>query len=246
MIDHHEPRWALGFDIGGTFTDYVLLHRDDGHMHIFKHLTTPDDPARGALEGMRIFLRQRDLGFEDVSLAIHGTTLVTNTLIERRGAVTGLLTTEGFRDILEMGKEQRYDIYDLFLKFPAPLVRRRFRREVRERVDRSGRIIVPLDEEHVLRETQFLVDEGIQSLAITFLHAYAYPDHERRAADVVRAHFPNLPIATSADVAPEIREYERTVTTTANAFVKPQADAYIARLEHELRDAGMQGQFLLM
>lgn len=239
-------RWALGFDIGGTFTDYVLLNADDGQMHIFKHLTTPDDPARGAFEGMRMFLEQRHLGFGDVFLTIHGTTLVTNTLIERRGAVTGLLTTEGFRDILEMGKEQRYDIYDLFLKFPSPLVRRRHRREIRERVDRSGQVIVPLDEEGVLRETQFLVDEGIESLAITFLHAYAFPDHERRAAEVVRSAFPSLPIATSADVAPEIREYERTVTTAANAFVKPQADAYIARLARELRDSGMVGQFLLM
>jgi 5-oxoprolinase (ATP-hydrolysing) len=239
-------RWAVGFDIGGTFTDYVLLNLDDGRMHVHKQLTTPDDPARGALEGIRVLLEQRNLTFADVFLTIHGTTLVTNTLIERRGAVTGMLTTEGFRDILEMGKEQRYDIYDLFLKFPTPLVRRRFRREVPERVDRSGAVVLPLDEAAVLREAEFLVAEGVESLAIVFLHAYAFPQHEQRAAAIVRERFPQIPVVTSAEVAAEIREYERSVTTAANAYVKPPSDRYIARLEEALRAAGMRGQFLLM
>src|SRR5438132_5284795 len=138
-------RWRIGFDIGGTFTDFILLDRERNEIRLHKCLTTPEDPSVGALEGLEQLLDAAGVRPADVGDIVHGTTLVTNSLIERRGAKLGLITTQGFRDILEMGTEQRYDIYDLFLKYPDPLVRRRYRLEVAERMDRDGKVVVPLD-----------------------------------------------------------------------------------------------------
>jgi 5-oxoprolinase (ATP-hydrolysing) len=239
-------RWRLGFDIGGTFTDFVLLDAATGGITLYKCLTTPQDPAEGALEGIRAITAQAGIAVGDLSEVVHGTTLVTNALIERRGAITGLLTTRGFRDVLELGIEQRYDIYDLFLKFPDPIVPRRRRIEITERVTHDGGIVAPLDAEAVRAAGARLVAEGCTAIAICFLHAYANPVHEKAAAAVLRAAFPGVSVSLSSEVAPEIREYERSVTTCANAFVQPLMDRYLGRLLREMDALGFAGTLRLM
>lgn len=239
-------RYRLGFDIGGTFTDFVLLDAATGGITLYKCLTTPADPAEGALSGIRAITAQAGIAAADLSEVLHGTTLVTNALIERRGATTGLLTTRGFRDVLELGIEQRYDIYDLFLKFPDPIVPRRRRIEITERVTHDGQTIAPLDAAEVRAAGARLVAEGCTAIAICFLHAYANPAHERAAAAVLREAFPQLAISLSSEVAPEIREYERSVTTCANAFVQPLMDRYVGKLLRELDALGFAGTLRLM
>src|SRR6201994_2535079 len=173
-----RARYRIGFDIGGTFTDFILLDTKQSEIRLHKCLTTPHDPSVGALQGLTELLQPVGLTLADVDDVVHGTTLVTNALIERSGARLGLITTHGFRDILEMGTEQRYDIYDLFLKFPDPLVSRRHRLEVSERMDRDGNVLVPIDPAEVSAMAQRLVAEGIEAIAICFLHAYRNPAHE--------------------------------------------------------------------
>lgn len=241
MTDH-----LIGFDIGGTFTDLVLLDRSSGEIDVHKLLTTPDDPARGAVNGIVELLGRNSLRIQDVASIIHGTTLVTNALLERRGAKTGMITTAGFRDILEMGKEQRYDIYDLFLKFPPPLVPRRWRRGIAERMDRSGNVITPLDLDEARSEIAELVNEGVESVAIFFLHSYADSRHEQTLASLMREEFPKVSISLSSEVAAEIREFERVSTTAANAYVKPLVNRYLLNLEEQLRQTGFSGRFYLM
>ncbi|MEO3474634.1 hydantoinase B/oxoprolinase family protein [Roseomonas sp. CAU 1739] len=239
-------RYRLGFDIGGTFTDFVLLDAATGGIRLFKCLTTPTDPAEGALTGIRAITEQAGIAVADLSEVLHGTTLVTNALIERRGAATGLLTTRGFRDVLELGIEQRYDIYDLFLKFPDPIVPRRHRIEIAERLTSDGAVVTPLDSEAVRAAGAKLVAEGCTAIAICFLHAYANSAHEKAAAAILRTAFPTLSISLSSEVAPEIREYERSVTTCANAFVQPLMDRYLGRLLKELDALGFVGTLRLM
>src|SRR5262249_54408347 len=181
-----------------------------------------------------------------ISEIVHGTTLVTNAIIERRGACLGLLTTRGFRDSLEMGTEQRYDIYDLFLGFPEPLVPRRHRLEIGERVDRDGRVVAPLDENEVRAAVRSLVDDGVEAIAICFLHAYANPAHEQAARAVIEREFPKLFVSLSCEVVAELREYPRAVTTCANAYVQPLMDRYLANFERELAARGFGGALRLM
>ncbi|MDB4896368.1 MAG: methylhydantoinase [Firmicutes bacterium] len=241
-----DQRFRLGFDIGGTFTDFVLLDPEDGSIHIHKCLTTYPDPSVGSLAGTRELLAGSGLTMANLATTVHGTTLVTNAIIERRGARLALLTTEGFRDILAMGKEQRYDVYDLFLAFPEPLVGRRWRREIRERMDAEGNVLTPLDPEQVRSVVAELVAEGVESLAVCFLHAYKNPAHERLVKELVRREFPGLSVSISSEVVPEIREYERTVTCAANAYVQPLVDSYLGRLEGALDSDGYAGRFYLM
>jgi 5-oxoprolinase (ATP-hydrolysing) len=236
----------IGLDIGGTFTDLVLLDDATGAIRLHKVLTTPEDPAEAALSGLRDLCRAASIGLEAVHLLVHGTTLVTNAIIERTGARTALLVTRGFRDILEMGKEQRYDIYDLFLRFPEPLVPRRWRLEVDERVDRDGRILAPLDPAQVRAAARVLSAQGVQSVAVSFLHAYANPAHEQAVRALLREEFPHLGVSLSSEVDPEIREYERTCTTVCNAYVQPLVDRYLSRMEAALADRGFRGRFYLM
>src|SRR3954451_12389962 len=162
-------RYRIGFDIGGTFTDFILLDQDRHEIRLHKCLTTPDDPSVGALEGLARIVADAGLALADIGDIVHGTTLVTNALIERRGAKLGLITTAGFRDILEMGTEQRYDIYDLFLQYPEPLVPRRRRLEVPERIDRDGNPITPLDLDAVRAAAAALAADGVEAIAVCFL-----------------------------------------------------------------------------
>ena len=244
--DPATARYRLGFDIGGTFTDFVLLDAATGGISLHKCLTTPSDPADGALDGIRAICAAAGIAVADVGELLHGTTLVTNALIEGRGARLGLLTTKGFRDVLEFGIEQRYDIYDLFLRFPDPLVPRHRRLEIAERLGYDGRVLEPLDEAAVLAEGTRLVADGCSAIAVCFLHSYANPAHEKAAGRILRQAFPNVSISLSSEVAPEIREYERLATTCANGFVQPLMDRYIGRLLRELDELGFAGTLRLM
>ncbi len=239
-------RYRAAVDIGGTFTDLVLLDQSTGRLHRHKVLTTPRAPEEGALAGLRQLCDRAGIAVSQLDAIIHATTLVTNALLERTGAPTALLTTEGFRDILEMGKEQRYDIYDLFLRFPEPLVPRRWRVGIRERITRDGEVRVPLDRDQVRRALRALVRQGVAAVAVCFLHAYRNPVHEQEVRRLIREEFPHLAVSLSSEVSPEIREYERTSTTVCNAYVQPLVDRYLHRLEDALAEQGFRGRLLLM
>ena len=238
--------FELGFDIGGTFTDFALLNRESGELEIFKALTTADSPEVGALAGLATFLLERGLSHDALLNVYHGTTLVANTLIERKGALVGTLTTAGFRDILEMRSEQRYAIYDLFLQYPPPLSPRYLRRGIRERIDRDGRVLEPVSEEDVLCAVADFKRAGVEAIAIACLHAYRNPQNERRIAEIVGAAWPEIPLSLSSDIAPEIREYERTSTTVANAYTLPLMSRYLKSLDDRLAESGFGGNFYLM
>src|SRR5947209_13656329 len=208
-----KASYRVGLDIGGTFTDFVLYDGERRRIALYKCLTTPQDPSVAALEGLEALAREASIEVANIGEIVHGTTLVTNAIIERRGARLGLLTTKGFGDSLEMGTEQRYDIYDLFLSFPEPLVPRRHRVEIGERMDREGRVIAPLDLANVRAAVRRLADDGIEAVAVCFLHSYANPAHERAVRTLIAQEFPNLFVSISSDIVAELREYPRAVTT---------------------------------
>ena len=239
-------QYALAIDIGGTFTDIVLHVPESGRFFAHKELTTPAEPARGVLSGIRHLLAREGVAASDITRVVHATTLLTNALIERRGAPTGLLTTDGFRDILEIGHERKYEIYDLFITLPKPLVRRALRLEARERLAPDGRVETPLDAASVLAAADQLVTAGVTSLAIGFLHAYANPVHEQQAAALISARHPRLHLSLSSEVSPQIREYERLSTTVANAYVKPLAVSYLDALAREIVALGVTAPLFLM
>jgi N-methylhydantoinase A len=234
----------LAADIGGTFTDLALER--EGECWTAKVLTTPEAPERGVVEGIGVVLARAGLAPSDVAIFIHGTTLATNATIERKGAPTALITTEGFRDVLALGNESRYDQYDLQITLPEPLVRRRWRLPVPERLDNTGAVLRPLDEEAVRRAALFAREEGVQSLAIGFLHSFVNDVHEKRAAAVVREVWPEVPVSLSSEVSPEMREWERFSTTVANAYVQPLMATYLARLEAAIRAQGFSCPLFLM
>ena len=237
----------LGVDIGGTFTDFALFDPRRGDVALHKCLTTPEAPERAVIEGAQALLAERGESLAALDLLAHGTTLITNATIERRGARTGFLVTRGFADVIDIGREQRYDLFDLRLRFPDPLVPRALRREVAERVLNDGRVEQALDDDAVLSAVAELVrQEGIEALAVGLLHSYAFPAHERRIGALVRAAFPRLAVSLSSEVCPFMREYERWTTTIVNAYTQPLADRYLAALEGGLGARGFRGQLLVM
>ncbi|MGE0625617.1 MAG: hydantoinase/oxoprolinase family protein [Pseudomonadales bacterium] len=236
--------FELAADIGGTFTDVVLKAGDS--QTAVKVLTTYDDPARGVMEGVDAVLERSSVQPAEARVMLHGTTLATNALIERRGAVTALLTTEGHRDAVEMALENRFEQYDVNIDRPAPLVPRRLRLPVRERLDARGAELIALDEESVLGHLPVLDEAGVTSVAIGLLHAYANPAHEQRVAELLARELPSLSLSLSSEVCPEIREYERLSTTCANAYVKPLMDTYLKSLEQRFRARGFTCPLLLM
>jgi N-methylhydantoinase A len=243
-LDDEPLMVRIGLDIGGTFTDVVL---EDGEaVHTAKTLTRPDAPEEGAMEALERVLAAAGRRPADVTLFVHGTTLATNALIERKGAVTALITTDGFRDTLEIGTEGRPDQYDINIVKPAPLVPRRLRLPVPERMTAAGEALVPLDEAAVAALVPRLAAAGVESVAIGFLHAYANGAHERRARDILLHHLPGLSVSLSSEVSPEFREYERISTTAANAYVRPLMARYLARFEARLTAAGVTAPLLLM
>jgi N-methylhydantoinase A len=239
-------RYRAGVDIGGTFTDLLLLDEHTGEMLIGKILTTPGDPSVAVIQGLQSLLAEQQLDPAAVSATIHGTTLITNAIIERKGSKTGLITTQGFRDALEIGREKRYDIYDIFLENPQPLVPRALRREVAERLDETGRVLVPLNRMEVFDIVQDLLRDGVKALAVVLLHSFRNPTHERIIREVVESEFPSLTLSLSSDVMPEIREYERTSTTVANVYVKPIARRYLNKLRAEVQQLGFRGDLYIM
>ena len=226
----------IGVDIGGTFTDVVL--EKGAARHTAKVLTTPRAPEKGVGRGITDVLKASTVKPNEVSLIIHGTTLATNALIERKGATTALITTEGFRDSVEMGTESRFEQYDINMEKPAPLVPRRRRFVLAERMNAAGEIILPLDEAAVEALVVRLKTADVESIAIGFLHSYVNPVHEQRAHELLSAALPNATFTLSSEVAPEMREYERFSTACANAYVQPLMTRYLRRLETELKEQG--------
>ena len=244
MLEAKKPA-RLAVDIGGTFTD-VVLELPTGERITTKLLTTYDHPGKAVLEGITGVMGRAGLGPSDIGLIIHGTTLATNALIERRGANTALLTTEGHRDTLEMAHEDRFEQYDINIDRPIPLVPRHLRLPVRERMDRDGNILIELDESTILRHLSILEDYEIQSVAIGYLHAFVNPIHEIRTREILVNARPDLSISLACEVAPEIREFERLSTACANAYVRPLMTSYLARLADQLKIQGFLCPFLLM
>ncbi len=234
----------LAVDIGGTFTDLVL--EIDGRRLTKKVLTTPTAPERAVMDGVREILAEAKVNASEIEVFIHGTTLATNAIIERKGARTALIATDGFRDTLDIAYESRYDQYDVFIDKPPSLVGRQLRFTVPERVDATGKVLKPLDEAAVTAVATQLKAHNIESVAVALMHSYVNPAHERRIGEIIAAALPGLSITLSADVCPEIREYERTSTTCANAYVQPLMAGYLARLKSQLGAAGFACPLYLM
>lgn len=235
----------LAVDIGGTFTDVVLEMRG-GKRFTTKLLTTYGHPGDAVLEGIATVLGEASIEPSAVDLIIHGTTLATNALIERSGAVTALLTTEGHRDALEMAHEDRFEQYDVMINRPTPLVPRHLRLPVRERLDAGGKVLVPLDQSSLDTCLPVLDEHGVESVAIGYLHAFVNPEHEQRTAEWLCSKRPGLSITLASEVCPEIREFERLSTACANAYVRPLMSSYLERLAGELEQRGLDCPFLLM
>jgi N-methylhydantoinase A len=236
----------LGIDIGGTFTDLVLLEANTGMLYFGKTLTTYPDPTLGILNGVNELLRQHGRAISEVDTLVHGTTLVTNAIIERKGAKTALITTKGFEDVLEIGREMRYDIYDIFITMPKPLVPGPLRRGVQERVDKNGKIVEVLDiaeAEKIMRQLQ---KTGVQSVAVSLLHSYANTKHEKQIGALIQKKFPGITCSLSCEVMPEIREYERTSATVMNAYVQPITNHYLKNLNAQLQALGFNGIIHIM
>ncbi len=239
-----SDRYRLAVDVGGTFTDVVL--EGGGRRVGTKTPTTRAAPEDGVIAGITAILAETGIPSGDVSLLIHGTTLATNALIERKGAVTALVTTDGFRDVLEIGYETRHDQYDIMVDKTVPLVPRERRFTVPERVDYRGRVLDPLDQDAVTVLVPELKRCGAESVAVGFLHAYANPDHELRAGALIGTALPGVPVVLSHDVCPEIREYERLSTTCANAYVRPLMERYLVALRDRVRAMGLECPLLFM
>ena len=246
MTPTSSRRTRIGVDIGGTFTDLVWVDDATGGVQVGKLLTTPKDPSQAVEQGVVTVLNDAGSLAADVRSLIHGTTLATNALIERKGARTGLLTTAGFRDAVEIGREGRYDMYDLFIDQPSPLVPRHLRLEVTERMLSDGRVLTPLDPASARAAIERLHAAGVEAVAICLLHAYRNPAHERALRDICTELLPGVPVSCSSDVVPEIREYERTSTTCANVYVMPLMARYLDDLERKLHELGIPGNFYIM
>ena len=246
MTDPRPAEWQAAVDIGGTFTDLLLVHSPSGRHSVGKVLTDHASPARGVVVGLEALLDAAALEGEDIGNVIHATTLVTNAVIERKGASTALLMTEGFRDTLIIGREHRYDMYDVLLEKPEPLVPRRLTFGVPERTLADGTVLTPLDEAAVRTTARELLRLGVRALAVCLLHAYRFSEHEARVRAIVHDEAPDLLVSLSHEVVGEQREYERALTTAVNAYVLEIVDRYLAELEDQLTRLGYRGDFLVM
>jgi len=239
--------YRIGVDIGGTFTDFALLDDRSGSIVVHKQLTTPADPSVSVLDGIDALLARAGASIGEVRGIVHGMTLVTNAVLERKGARTGMLVTRGFRDVLDIGMERRYDLFDLRLQFAQPVVPRAWRAEIDERLRFDGSAERPLDPAQVRAAVAALVEEhAIEAVAVCFLNAYLDDRHERAAADVIRRAFPALAVSCSAEIVPFMREYERWTTTTVNAYTQPVLDRYLRRIEQGLATRRYAGTFHVM
>ncbi len=238
--------YRLGCDIGGTFTDFVLVNNQTGEFTTNKCLTTPSDPSDAIEQGVRELGEQLPGFLDNVDEIIHGTTLVINAIIERKGARTGLITTKGFRDILELGREKRYDAYDIFSEYPEPIVPRYDRTEIDERIRFDGKILKEVDEQEVLQILEKFKKDGIRSIAVCFINSYENPVHEKKLKEIIEREVPEIFLSSSFEVLPEIKEYERTCTTAVNAYVKPITFWYLNKLVDRLSTIGFGGKLFIM
>ncbi len=241
-----EKFYRLGCDIGGTFTDFVLLNDQTGELKIYKCLTTPKDPSDAVEHGIREMEKVTSGFVERLDEVIHGTTLVINSIIERKGARTGLITTKGFRDVLEIGRGLRYAPYDIFAEFPKPLIPRHLRFEVDERIRSDGSILKPLDPEEAREVVRTLLGMGVESIAVCLINSFENPVHELMLKMIIEEEAPEISISVSYQVLPQIKEFERTSTTVTNAYVKPLTGRYLSKLDARLRSLGFQGKLFIM
>ena len=224
----------IGVDIGGTFTDHLLYNDETGEVNTLKTPSTPEDLAHCVLEGIRRFGKDRPGGVEGLGLVAHGTTINTNAILERKGAKCGLITTKGFRDVLEIGRQTRPHYYDWYADRPAPLVPRYLRLEVEERVNSSGQVLVPLNEEDVSRTVETFKSEGVEAVAVCLLNSYINDINEARIRQILQETLPGVYLAISSELNPEFREFERSSTTAAAAYVGPAFQQYVDRLNDGL------------
>jgi N-methylhydantoinase A len=236
----------VGVDIGGTFTDFAVLDPETGAFEIGKVLSTPADPAEAVIEGLRARIAQSGRRMEEIEEVVHATTIATNTVIQRKGPPTALITTKGFRDVILIGRQKRYELYDNMAGRPAPLVARDLVFEVAERMLWTGEVERALDEEGARAIARDLVSRGVVAVAVCFLHSYANPSHEKRVAAILQEEAPDLMVSISSEVSPLYREFERTSTTVMNAYVMPGVATYVEALDRQLRDLGMKAPMLIM
>jgi len=246
ITPNEARRIKVGTDIGGTFTDFVAIDESSGKIWLEKTLTTPKDPSEGVFNGLARFEHQAGLSLREYETLVHGTTLVINALIERKGEKTALITTAGFRDILEMRDELRYDVYDLQIEFPAPLIPRKYRYEIEERVSADGRLLKAIKKQEVLKLISAIREAEIRTVAICLLNSYANNENERTLAALLRTEAPEMAVTASHEVLPQVGEYKRTSTTAANAYVKPLIASYLDRLDDGLRQKGFNGDLFIM
>lgn len=238
--------YRIGVDIGGTFTDLALFDDSGNEALTHKLLTTPDDPAEAVIEGVRAIAGKAGVPVGAIAAVAHGTTLVTNAVIERKGTPTAMVVTEGFADVLDIAQERRYDLFDLRIRFPEPVIPRALRIGLAERMRHDGTVMRPPDLAALEAPLRAAVEEGVRGVAVCLLHSYANPVHEEAVGSWIGEHFPDLHVSLSSTVFPYMREYERWVTTCLNAYVQPVADRYLRRLEDGLARAGFAGRFLIM
>ena len=235
----------VGVDIGGTFTDLMLI-TDSGEVEIGKVLTTPSDPSRGVEEVLATALERNGRAGGEIRHFVHGTTLVTNAIIERKGARTALITSAGFRDSIEIGREHRYELYDLMIDLPKPLVPRHLRFAIPERTLADGTVATEIDEDHLARLARELADAGVEAVAICFLHSFTNPEPEKRAREIIAKNARELRVSISSEVVPEMREFERTSTTIANVYTQPLVEQYLTELVQRMERLGVHGQLFVM
>lgn len=238
--------YRIGIDTGGTFTDVALIHEQAGTLAITKVPSTPDNPARAVMDGVAAILAREKIHARDIQLFLHGTTVATNVLLEKKGAKTALITTEGFRDVLEIGRQTRPKLYDFRAQRPQPLVPRSRRLEVAERIAHTGEVLRPLDAQSVEVALEQIASADVDAVAVCLLNSYANAEHERQLRKRLQAKFPHVYVSLSSDVLPEMKEYERTSTVAANAYVVPVMDRYLSHLEERLKDAGIPSPLYVM
>src|ERR1700729_1681378 len=239
VVGNNRMAWRIGIDIGGTFTDVALVQEDTGRIAIAKLATTPHDFGQAVIDGIRQGLDENRLDPADVSFLSHATTVVTNALLENKGARAGFVATRGFRDILELRRSSRADLYDLLQDAPAVLVPRRWRFEITERIDAQGEVVTPLAEDELAALIEAIRDAKLQTIAVSFLFSFLNDTHERRVGEALRAALPGVGVYLSSEVLPEIREFERASTTAVCAVVGPVLASYLDRLQNAISQLGL-------
>ncbi|EHP83725.1 hydantoinase/oxoprolinase N-terminal domain-containing protein [Methanotorris formicicus] len=238
-------KYRVGIDIGGTFTDLVYFDEDTKEFHITKVPTTPKSPAIGAINA----IKDAGINFDEIDILVHATTLGTNMFLGQEHLLPpkiALITTKGFRDVIEIGRQRRPKLYDLFFEKPKPLIKRRDRYEVEERIGANGEIITPLNEEELCKIAKEIKNKGYEVVVISFLHSYKNPIHEKKAEEIIKKLCPNVDVIASHEIDPEYKEYERTSTTVVNAYLKPLMSKYLKNLITSLRNEGFNGKFYIM